>query len=179
MPEKIQVLHVDDAPAFLDLAAELLEHVDDGITVHSESDPTVVPERIDSEPYDCIISDYEMPEQDGLELCRTIRQTHPEYPFFLFTNVRGEDIIDQAMAAGATDYIRKETGVHHYRLLANRIRLAISRHRALEHIDHLEERSDEAVKYRNVRESDSDSAFIKVAPRTDSSSTPNDSGNTQ
>lgn len=131
MPDDIRVLHVDDDPAFRDLAAALLERVDDAITVRSESDPTVVPARIEEEPVDCVVSDFQMPERDGLELCRAVRAEYPELPFVLFTNETGEGIVDRAMAAGATDYIRKETGTHHYTLLANRITLAVTRHRAL------------------------------------------------
>lgn len=131
MDDPIHVLHVDDDSAFRDLAAELLERADDSITVHSESDPTAVPAYIENEPIDCVVSDFDMPECDGLELCRQIRREYPEFPFVLFTNRTGEEIVDQAMSADATDYIKKETGTHHYKLLANRITLAVTRHRAL------------------------------------------------
>lgn len=138
MVDSIQVLHVDDDSAFRDLAAELLERADDSITVHSESDPTAVPVCIEAEPIDCIVSDFDMPEWDGLDLCRRIRREYPELPFILFTNRRGADIVDRAMSAGATDYIQKETGTHHYELLANRITLAVTRHRALHRLGEIE-----------------------------------------
>ncbi|PSP77421.1 hypothetical protein BRC88_13995 [Halobacteriales archaeon QS_4_69_225] len=131
MFQDITVLHVDDDPAIRDLTAEFLETVDDSISVRSEADPSTVPTRIDAEPVDCVVSDYRMPELDGLELCRAVRADHPWFPFVLFTSVRGEKVIEAAMDAGATDYIRKETGTHHYTLLANRITLAVSRRRAI------------------------------------------------
>lgn len=134
MVDSIHVLHVDDDSAFRDLAAELLERADDSITVHSESDPTAVPACIEAEPIDCIVSDFDMPECDGLELCFRIRSEYPEFPFVLFTNRTGADIVERAMSAGATDYIQKETGTHHYELLANRITLAVTRHRALQRL---------------------------------------------
>jgi DNA-binding NarL/FixJ family response regulator len=130
MDYTIRVLHVDDDDAFRDLAAELLERADDAISVVSESDPTEVPARIQAEPVDCVVSDFDMPEQNGLELCRRLRRDFPEFPFVLFTNRTGEDIVERAITAGATDYIQKETGTHHYTLLANRITLAVTRHRA-------------------------------------------------
>jgi len=40
---------------------------------------------IETEPITCIVSDYEMPDQNGLEFLRTVRETHPELPFILFT----------------------------------------------------------------------------------------------
>lgn len=134
MVDSIQVLHVDDDSAFRDLAAELLERADDSITVYSESDPTAVPACIEAEPIDCIVSDFDMPECDGLELCHRVRREYPEFPFVLFTNRTGAEIVDRAMSAGATDYIQKETGTHHYELLANRITLAVTRHRALQRL---------------------------------------------
>ena len=126
------MLHVDDDPAFRDLTAEFLEQVDGAITVESESDPTVVPSRVKTEPIDCVVSDLEMPRRDGLELCRLVRTEHATLPFVLFTNRQGEAVIERAMEAGATDYLHKETGTHHYTLLANRIRLLVSRHRAVQ-----------------------------------------------
>jgi DNA-binding NarL/FixJ family response regulator len=138
MDDPIQVLHVDDDSAFRDLAAELLERADDSITVHSESDPTAVPAYIENERVDCIVSDFDMPECNGLELCRQLRQEYPEFPFVLFTNRTGEEIVNRAMSAGATDYIQKETGTHHYELLANRITLAVTRHRALRRLGEVE-----------------------------------------
>lgn len=131
MEHPIRVLHVDDDPAFLDLAAELLERADGSLSVHSESDPAAVPSHIESEPIDCVVSDFDMPDVDGLELCRRVRREYPEFPFVLFTNRVGADIVEEAFEAGATDYIRKETGTHHFTLLANRVTLAVTRYRAL------------------------------------------------
>ena len=132
MLQDIQVLHVDDDPAFRDLTAEFLEQVDGAIAVESEPDPTVVPSRVKTEPIDCVVSDLEMPRRDGLELCRLVRTEHATLPFVLFTNRQGKAVVERAMEAGATDYIQKETGTHHYTLLANRIRLLVSRHRAVQ-----------------------------------------------
>ena len=132
MLQDIQVLHVDDDPAFRDLTAEFLEQVDGAIAVESESDPTLVPSRVKTEPIDCVVSDLEMPRRDGLELCRLVRTEHATLPFVLFTNRQGEAVVERAMEAGATDYLQKETGTHHYTLLANRIRLLVSRHRAVQ-----------------------------------------------
>jgi DNA-binding NtrC family response regulator len=127
----ITVLHVDDDAAIRDLTAEFLEEVDDAITVRSESDPTAVPARVDAEPIDCVVSDFNMPECSGLELCTAVRNEHPWLPFILFTSERGEELAEEALAVGATDFVQKATGTHHYTLLANRITIAVTRHRAI------------------------------------------------
>jgi len=130
----IQVLHVDDDPAIRDLTAEFLEEVDDAITVRSESDPTNVPDRLDGEPIDCVVSDFNMPECTGLELCTAVRNEHPWLPFILFTSERGEELAEDALATGATDFVEKATGTHHYTVLANRITVAVTRHRAIKRL---------------------------------------------
>ncbi len=135
----VHVLHVDDDDAFLDLTAEMLERTRRDIVVRSESDPTTVLDRLASEQFDCIVSDFEMPGWTGLELCRRVRNTDHDLPFFLFTNRSGEDIVPEALDAGVTDYIHKETGVHHYRLLATRITYVVTLHRAIQLLEQVDE----------------------------------------
>ena len=143
MTRPIHVLHVDDDPALRDLTAEFLEKVSSAITVHSVADPTAVPAELAAADIDCVVSDYEMPEQNGLDLCCEVREEHPDLPFFLFTSRGGEEIVSRAMVAGATDYIQKEPGVEQYTLLANRIDNAVARHRLAERIDELERAVDD------------------------------------
>lgn len=125
MTEDITALHVDDNEALRDLTVEFLERAEPRISVRSESDPSVVPTRIDQEPIDCVVSDYEMPQITGLELCKLVRRDHPDLPFFLFTNRVEREIIESALDVGVTDFVRKETGIEHYKLLANRITNAV------------------------------------------------------
>ena len=56
-----------------------------------------------------VLSDWLMPELDGLELCRRIRATErPYYPYvILLTALRGKDHFLQAMSAGIDDFISK------------------------------------------------------------------------
>lgn len=138
MSRPINVLHVDDSAALRDLTAEFLEKVTTDISVQSVADPTDVLPRVDSGDIDCIVADYEMPGQNGLDLCLEVREAYPDLPFFLFTSRGGEEIISRAMVAGATDYIQKEPGLEQYTLLANRITNAVSRHRAEARIAELE-----------------------------------------
>jgi DNA-binding NtrC family response regulator len=145
MTRPIHVLHVDDNAALRDLTAEFLERVTTDLSVHSVADPTVVPATIADEPIDCVVSDYEMPDRNGIELCREVRETHPDLPFFLFTSRGGADLVRAAIEAGATDYVRKEPGVEQYTLLANRIANAVSKSRLDERIRKLERAVDERV----------------------------------
>ena len=56
-----------------------------------------------------VLSDWMMPQLDGLELCRRIRATErPYYPYvMLLTAVKGKDQFLRAMSAGVDDFIAK------------------------------------------------------------------------
>jgi len=121
----VRVLHVDDDAAFGELTAKSLERADEALSVETENDPGRVPERLAAEPFDAVVSDYEMPGRDGIELLRNVREGHERLPFLLFTASGSEAVASEAIAAGVTDYIRKGRKLEQYVVLANRIRNAV------------------------------------------------------
>ncbi|WP_336025165.1 response regulator [Halobellus salinisoli] len=125
----IQVLHIDDHPKFSDLVKTYVEKTDDRITVHTETDPRTAIDRLDSEPIDCLVSDYQMPGMDGLDVLETVRETYPNLPFILFTGQGNEQIASDAIKAGVTNYLQKD-GVESYELLANRVQNLVSQRRS-------------------------------------------------
>lgn len=128
-PEPIRVLHVDDDPAFARLADTSLGEMDDRIEVRSETDPTAVLDRLSDGDVECVVSDYRMPEIDGLALLERVREEHPSLPFVLFTGQGSERIASRAISAGVTDYVSKDGGIEQFELLANRIRGAVEQRR--------------------------------------------------
>ena len=64
-----------------------------------------------------VLSDWMMPQLDGLELCRRIRATErPYYPYvILLTALKGKDHFLQAMRAGIDDFISKPFDVDELR----------------------------------------------------------------
>jgi PAS domain S-box-containing protein len=132
MDAPVRVLLVDDAADFVAVAAELLEREDDRLEVTTETDAAVALDRLETETFDCVVSDYRMPETDGLELLDAVRERRPELPFVVFTGKGSEEIASVAISAGATDYVRKGTSTDGYALLANRIVQAVSKRRTRE-----------------------------------------------
>jgi len=128
--DSIRVLHVDDEPRFTDLAAEYLERVDERFDVVTESGAPSGLDRLDGEPIDCVVSDYEMPKMDGLDFLERVRDSYEDLPFILFTGRGSEAVASDAIAAGVTDYLQKETGTDQYTVLANRIGNAVEQHRS-------------------------------------------------
>ena len=128
--EAIQVLHVDDNPDFADIAATFLEREDDGFVVETATSAAAALDRLAGLDVDCIVSDYDMPDMDGLEFLAAVRDDSPDLPFILFTGKGSEEIASQAISAGVTDYIQKEVGAGQYAVLANRIRNAVTQYRS-------------------------------------------------
>ncbi|AEN07606.1 response regulator receiver protein (plasmid) [halophilic archaeon DL31] len=128
LPEdsSIDILHVDDDPMFTDLVKTYLEKLSGRFTIHTETNPRAGIERVENEPVDCIVSDYQMPEMDGLSVLECIREDYPNLPFILFTGRGSEEIASEAIQAGVTDYLQKD-GTEKYELLANRIENAVDK----------------------------------------------------
>jgi len=126
----VRVLHVDDDPDFADLAADFLERVDEEIVVETATDAGEALERLDAVAFDCVVSDYDMPGRNGIDLLECVRERDPDLPFVLFTGKGSEEVASDAISAGATDYLQKATGTDQYELLANRVRNAVEQYRA-------------------------------------------------
>ena len=125
----ISVLHVDDDPHVGDLTAEMLSAQDSTFTVETATSVREGRDRLTTRSFDCIVSDYELPEQNGIELLEEVREMYPEIPFILYTGKGSEAVASDAIAAGVTDYLQKESGTTQYTILANKIRIAVERHR--------------------------------------------------
>ncbi|MFB6174200.1 MAG: ATP-binding protein, partial [Halobacteriales archaeon] len=127
--EDIHVLHIDDDPDFADLTAERLTREAGRLTVETVADAGEGLERL-ADGFDCVISDYDMPGMDGIELLEAVRADYPDLPFILFTGEGSEDIASEAISAGVTDYIPKRADPDQHTVLANRIENAVEKWRA-------------------------------------------------
>jgi CheY-like chemotaxis protein len=119
--ESIRVLLVDDDEDFVALASTLLEAESDRIDTTTETNPQHALEATEFETIDCVVSDFRMPELDGIEFLETIRETYPELPFILFTGKGDEEVAKRAIAADVSDYIVKDGSAEQYAISANRI----------------------------------------------------------
>ena len=125
----ISILHVDDDRAFLEVTEVYLTTVLPAAEVTTVTQPSVAIERIEQDAFDCIVSDYEMPGLDGLELLERVRDGYPELPFLLYTGKGSESIASRAINAGVTGYLQKGGPEQHERL-ANRITHAVQEYHA-------------------------------------------------
>lgn len=128
--DSLRVLHLDDDPEFANLTATFLERVDPEIAVTTTTTTPDALNHLFQSNIDCIVSDYQLHESNGIEFLQEIRDDHPDLPFILFTGRGSEEVASEAISAGVTDYLQKGGGTDVFDVLANRIRNAVSKYRA-------------------------------------------------
>ena len=101
------ILLVDDDPAILRLLMQFLESA--GYQVRCAADGGLAMAAIERQCPDILITDWEMPNVDGLQLCRWLRyQNLPHYVYTIFLTVRTrvQDLV-KGLKAGADDFLKK------------------------------------------------------------------------
>jgi len=130
MGSGIRILHVDDEQGFADLTETILEDEHEQFSVETAPDATAGLETLAADEFDCIVSDYDMPDSNGISFLELVREEHPALPFMLFTGKGSEEIASDAISAGVTDYLQKGGGTNQFTVLRNRITNAVERYRA-------------------------------------------------
>ena len=161
----VRVLIVDDEPSYAEAVSEFLQKnngIDEAIP---ETDPREALATLDGS-VDCIVSDYAMPSLDGLELLASVRERYPDLPFVLLTGKSREETAVEAISAGVTEYVRKQSGVDQYTRLAHRVSNVVRQYRAEQSVQ-----ATQRQYTRLIREStdvvtilDSDGQFTYLSP---------------
>jgi len=132
MPNKVQVLVVDDELDLSELTKEFLEMRGD---MHLECVSSVreALTKIAKNHYDAIVSDYQMPMEDGIQFLKLLRGAGDKTPFVLFTGKGREEVVIEALNNGADAYLQKGgQPLAQYAELGHRIMSLVGRHRAEE-----------------------------------------------
>lgn len=102
----ISVLLVEDDPDVLELTRLFLER-DLELNIDVCSSVKEALRKLNNKIYNVIVSDYLMPEINGIQLLKTLKFQGIETPFIVFTGQGGEDIAIEALNSGATFYLQK------------------------------------------------------------------------
>jgi len=124
---KISVLYVDDERDLLDLGKIFLERSGE-FKVDIRTSATETLNLSSLQQYDAIVSDYQMPDMNGIEFLQEIRRTHRDMPFILFTGRGREEVVIQAINKGADFYLQKGGDpIAQFAELGHKIREAVGR----------------------------------------------------
>ncbi|MGM0588500.1 MAG: adenylate/guanylate cyclase domain-containing protein [Bacteroidota bacterium] len=102
-----EILIVEDSPTQATIMRRTLKR--EGYSVTAAKNGKEAFELLLDETFDLIISDVEMPEMNGYELCQAIRR-HPELnklPFIIVTSLDNSEAIIKGVASGADNYLTK------------------------------------------------------------------------
>jgi tetratricopeptide (TPR) repeat protein/CheY-like chemotaxis protein len=100
------VLYVDDEPNLLAIGKLFLERSGE-FTVDTKESVQEGLAVFGSRHFDAIISDYQMPEKDGIQFLKEVRSDYGDVPFILFTGRGREEVVIEAINSGADFYIQK------------------------------------------------------------------------
>lgn len=104
----IEVLFVDDERHLPELAKGFLKKQNEKLDVEAINSPKKALEKIKQYNYDCIVSDYQMSEINGLKLLEKVRKEFEiSIPFIIFTGKGREEVAMKALNLGANRYIKK------------------------------------------------------------------------
>jgi two-component system response regulator ResD len=102
------VLVVEDDPTVAEVVTSYLERV--GHRTRAISDGLVAARLLAEVPpgeIDLVILDLMLPGLDGIEICRRLRQSHPNLPVIMLTALGQEDDRIAGLEVGADDYVTK------------------------------------------------------------------------
>lgn len=141
MQDTLRVLYVDDEPGLLGIGKLFLEK-QGGFYVDTFASARVALDQLDREQYDAIISDYQMPEMDGITFLKHLKAAGNTTPFIIFTGRGREEVVIEALNEGADFYIQKGGEPKaQFAELANKIRYAVTRRQVEEDLSESQKRT--------------------------------------
>ena len=126
------VLYVDDEQNLIDLARLYLEKSPEFCVKTQTSAREALTSPLIT-TCDVIVSDYQMPEMDGIEFLKAVRERFGDIPFILFTGRGREDVVIEAINSGVDFYLQKGGDAKaQFAELSHKIRMAVERKRAVD-----------------------------------------------
>ncbi len=111
---EISAVSVDDEEYNLLLIESMAQEV--GMRVKSFTDPTKALEYIRINSTDMVFVDYMMPEMNGVELIKKIRQYYRDIPVIMITFIENnEELKLEALESGATEFLNKPVNVAEFK----------------------------------------------------------------
>ena len=164
------VLIIDDQSTGRMILSEIVRSIDKRLDVITFGDPLEAIEYTQSHPVDLVLTDYKMPNLDGIETIRRLRHIFrdDDIPIVCVTIVNDREIRYAALEAGATDFLTRPIDRFECRARCKNL-ITLRRHQILNknRTRLLQDRVDEALKELRIREVDTLLRLAKAAEQRD------------
>ena len=104
MVDNLRTLILDDDPIYLKLASKMLKA---DFNVYTALRPSVAFDILSKENIDVLICDFRLPEMNGIEVVKKVKDLHPEVEVIMISGSFDNEDIIEAFSLGVIDFFRK------------------------------------------------------------------------
>ena len=157
MNQNIKILFVEDLPTDVELAQREIKKENISFVSRVVDTEEQFRKELDEFNPDIIISDYSMPNFDGMRALKITRSLNKYIPFIVLTGSVNEEIAVECMKTGASDYVLKEK----IKRLPFAVLEALEKHKARLENEKMENQVRESeLKYRTLIENSADAIYL-------------------
>ena len=121
----INILYIYNNCDYAETIKTFIEQENDQLKIETASSVSDGLNQLADTNFTAVVCDYNMSEQNGIEVLKTVRKDYPDLPFILCTGKGSEDVASDAISAGVTEYVQKDTTKSHFKVFANRIETVV------------------------------------------------------
>jgi len=108
MTDQIRVFLLDDHELVRRGVREILEAEDDLVVVGEAGTAEEAIGRIPATTPNVAVLDVQLPDGDGIEVCREVRSKHPEIACIMLTSFADDEAVYASIMAGASGFVLKQ-----------------------------------------------------------------------
>jgi PAS domain S-box-containing protein len=108
MTQTLHILHLEDNPADSQLVSAQLAAEGLPAEIKLVSNRADFEQQLNEGKWDLVLADYKLPNFNGLDALKIVREKFPAMPFILMSGTIGELAAIESLKAGATDYVLKQ-----------------------------------------------------------------------
>jgi DNA-binding NarL/FixJ family response regulator len=105
----LKVLIADDHAIVRKGLKEILREASETTQVGEASNGAEALAQVEAEPWDVVVLDITMPGQNGLEVLKKLKESHPKLPVLMLSMHSGYHYVMGSLKSGASGYLNKET----------------------------------------------------------------------
>ncbi len=105
----LKVLIADDHAIVRKGLKEILREASETTQVGEASNGAEALAQVEAESWDVVVLDITMPGQNGLEVLKKLKETHPKLPVLMLSMHSGYHYVMGSLKSGASGYLNKET----------------------------------------------------------------------